>query len=50
MFAPIIGAVGLKYLGFAPVFSASMLLFICGSIYMYIIVRRQRRGYYSAGQ
>ena len=49
-FAPIAGAIGLKYLGFEPVFIASMTLFVIGSVGMVLIARRQRRGYYSAAQ
>jgi MFS family permease len=49
-FAPIAGAIGLKYLGFEPVFIASALLFLIGSAGMLLITRRQRRGYYSVAQ
>jgi MFS family permease len=48
MVAPIAGALVLKYLGYEPVFIASMLMFLLGSAGMVLIARRQRRGYYKA--
>lgn len=48
--APLTGAIVLKYLGYEPVFIASMSLFLVGCAGMLIIAWRQRRGYYIAGQ
>lgn len=47
---PLLGAVGLKFLGYSPVFIASAVLFILAALGMLAINHLNRKGYYSDNQ